>query len=97
MRVISRKQLKLFWEIHRRAEKPLRAWFHEAKVARWKNYQAIKQDFPTADVIPGNRVIFDIKGNDYRLVVKIHYNTGIVFIRFVGTHGDYDKINPATI
>jgi len=97
MRVISRKTLKTFREVHRRAEKPLRAWFHEAKAARWKNYQAIKQDFPAADVLPDNRVIFDIKGNDYRLVVKIHYNTGIVFIRFVGTHRDYDDINPASI
>jgi len=97
MRVISRKTIKTFWELHRRAEKPLRAWFHEAKVARWKNYQEIKNEFPTADVLPGNRVVFDIKGNDYRLVVKIHYNTGITFIRFVGTHREYDRINPATI
>ncbi len=97
MRVISRKKLKAFWEVQRRAEKPLRAWFHEAKIAHWKNYQDIKQSFPSADVLPGNRVIFDIKGNDYRLIVKIHYNTAIVFIRFVGTHGDYDAINPATI
>jgi mRNA interferase HigB len=53
--------------------------------------------FPSADVLPNKRVIFDIKGNDYRRVVKIHDNTGIVFIRFVGTHGDYDRIDPATI
>jgi mRNA interferase HigB len=97
MHVISRKTLKTFWEVQRRAEKPLRAWFYEAKVAHWKNYQDIKQNFPSADVLPGNRVIFDIKGNDYRLIVKIHYNTGIVYIRFVGTHGEYDAINPATI
>lgn len=97
MRVISRKQLKLFWEVHRRAERPLRAWFHEARVARWKNFQDIKRDFPTADVLPRNRVIFDIKGNDYRLIVKIHYNTGVVFIRFVGTHPEYDQIDPKTI
>jgi mRNA interferase HigB len=97
MRVISRKKLKIFWEVHRRSEKPLRAWFHEAKVARWKNYDEIKKDFPSADVLPGNRVVFDIKGNDYRLVVKIHYNTGIVFIRFVGTHADYDDIDATSI
>jgi mRNA interferase HigB len=97
MRVISRKTLKSFWEMHRRAEKPLRAWFHEAKLAHWKNYQEIKNDFPAADVIPGNRVVFDIKGNDYRIVIKIHYNTGVAFIRFVGTHAEYDHINAETI
>jgi mRNA interferase HigB len=97
MRIIARKTLKTFWAVHRRAEKPLRAWFHEAKAAKWNNYKDIKKAFPSADVLPNKRVIFDIKGNDYRLVAKIHYNTGIVFIRFVGTHGDYDQIDPATI
>lgn len=96
MRIISRKKLKTFWEVHRRAEKPLRAWFHEAKVARWKSHH-IKKDYPSADVLPNNRVIFDLKGNDYRLVVKIHYNTGVIFVRFVGTHPDYDPIDPETI
>ena len=56
-----------------------------------------KRNYPSADVIPGNRIVFNIKGNEYRLIVKIHYNTGIVFIRFVGTHAEYDKINAETI
>ena len=97
MRTISRKKLNPFWKEHRAVEKALRAWFHEAKVARWKNFNEIKKQYPSADVLPNNRVIFDIKGNHYRLVVKIHYNTGVVFIRFVGTHKEYDRIDPNTI
>jgi len=97
MRTISRKKLSDFWKVHRSAEKALRAWFHEAKVARWKSFNDIRKQYPSADVLPNNRVIFDIKGNHYRIVVKIHYNTGIVFIRFVGTHKEYDQIDPNTI
>jgi mRNA interferase HigB len=97
MRVISRKTLKIFWKHHADAEGPLRAWFHEAKAAKWKSFQEIKRLYPAADVRPNNRVIFNIKGNHYRLIVKIHYNTGIVFIRFVGTHPEYDRINPDAV
>jgi mRNA interferase HigB len=97
MRVIARKTLKTCWTAHTDVEKSLRAWFHEAKRSKWKSFQDIKKTYPAADVLPGNRVIFDIKGNNYRLVVKIHYNTGVVFIRFVGTHSAYSRINPATI
>lgn len=97
MHVISRKTLVDFWRDHRAAEMPLRAWFHEAKVARWKSFSDIKRRFPSADLLPHHRVIFDIRGNHYRLVVKIHYNTGVAFIRFIGTHAEYDRINPATI
>lgn len=97
MRVIAVKTLRLFWEKHRRAKKPLSAWYHEAKKARWRSFADIKAAYPSADVIPGNRVIFDIHGNTYRLIVHIHYNTGIVFIRFIGTHAEYDAIDAATI
>ena len=97
MRVISRKMLVVFWQSHRSSELPLRAWFHEAKVARWKSFSDIKRQYPSADLLPGNRVIFDLRGNHYRLVVKIHYNTGVVFLRFIGTHSDYDRIDPKTI
>jgi mRNA interferase HigB len=62
-----------------------------------KNYTEIKRHYPSADVLPNNRVIFDIKGNRYRLIVKIHYNTGVVFIRFAGTHKEYDAIDAKVI
>jgi mRNA interferase HigB len=97
MRVISRRTLKDFWEKHADAEQPLKAWFHEANIARWKSFTDIKTRYRFADTVPGNRVVFNIKGNTYRLVVRLHYNTGIVFIRFIGTHAAYDKIDATTI
>ena len=97
MRVISRKTLKDFWAKHADAGPALRAWFHEARSARWKSFTAIKARYRSADALPGNRVVFNLKGNTNRLIVHIHYNTGIVFIRFVGTHAAYDKIDATTI
>lgn len=97
MRVISRRTLKDFWEKHADAEQPLKAWFHETKAARWRSFADIKGRYRSADALPGNRVVFDIKGNTYRLIVRIHYNTGIVFIRFIGTHAEYDKIDATTL
>ena len=97
MRVISRKALKAFWEKHAEAEQPLKAWFHEAKAADWKSFTDIKARHRSADLLPGNRVVFDIKGNTYRLIVRIHFNTRIVIIRFVGTHAAYDRVDAATV
>ena len=97
MRVISRKTLKDFWEKHADAEQPLKAWFHEAKAAHWKSFTDIKARYGSADALPGNRVVFNIKGNTYRLIVHIHYRTGIVFVRFIGTHAEYDRIDATTV
>lgn len=97
MRVISRKTLTDFWEKHAAAQQPLKAWFHEVRSARWTSFADIKARYRSADALPGNRVVFNIKGNAYRLVVHNHYNTGIVFIRFIGTHAEYDKIDATTI
>jgi mRNA interferase HigB len=97
MRIISRKTLKDFWERHADAEAALQAWFHETKSAHWKSFTDIKSRYRSADALPGNRVVFNIKGNAYRLVVHIHYNTSIVFVRFVGTHAEYDKIKAVII
>ncbi len=97
MRVIARRTLRDFYEKHAASKAPLEAWFHEVAQAGWHGPQEIKNRFPSTDILPGNRVVFNIKGNAYRLIVKIHYNTGIVFIRFVGTHADYDKIDATQI
>lgn len=97
MRIIAVRTLRGFWESHADAEQPLKAWYKEATETRWNEPNEIKQRYPSADILPDNRVVFNIKGNTYRLIVKIHYNTGIVFIRFVGTHAEYDKINAETI
>jgi mRNA interferase HigB len=97
MRIIAVKMLREFWESHADAEQPLKAWYKEATDVRWLEPNEIKQRYPSADILPDNRVVFNIKSNTYRLIVKIHYNTGIVFIRFVGTHAEYDKIDATTI
>lgn len=97
MRVISRKTLRDFWKRHADAEQPLRAWFHEARNAHWTSFADIKARYSSADALSGNCVVFNIKGNRYRLIVHLHYNTGIAFIRFIGTHAEYDKIDATTI
>lgn len=97
MRVIAVKALREFWTKHTDAEQPLKSWYKEATSNRWNSPNDIKQRYPSADILPDDRVVFNIKGNTYRLIVKIHYNTGIVYIRHIGTHAEYDKIDATTI
>lgn len=97
MRVIAKRALREFWKTHADAEQPLKAWYAEASKARWQSFQAIKQRYRHADVLPGDRVVFNIGGNKYRLVVAIRYDVGIVFIRFIGTHAEYDRIDATQI
>lgn len=97
MHVVSLKKLREFWQQHAASEQALRAWYREACKASWKSFSEIKACHRSADCLPGNRVVFDIKGNHYRLIVKIHYNSGRVFVRFVGTHAEYSKINAEEI
>jgi mRNA interferase HigB len=94
MRVIARKTLKIFWEKfgNRDAEQPLRAWFAEAKTANWKKPQDIKDSYRSASFVGKDRVIFNIGGNKYRLVTAIKYDFGILYVRFIGTHKQFDKI-----
>ncbi|GHT61126.1 toxin RelE [Bacteroidia bacterium] len=93
MRVVAKKTLREFWEIHPDSEQPLKAWFQEAENAAWKNPNQLKQDYPSASVLSDNRIVFNIKGNHYRLIIKINYDYQMVWIRFVGTHAEYDRIN----
>ncbi len=93
MRVIARKTLRDFWESHADCEQQLKAWYQEADNAEWKTPADIKADYPSASILSGNRVVFNIKGNNYRLIVKINYDHQMVWIRFIGTHAEYDKIN----
>ncbi len=97
MRIISRKALREFWNRHPDAQEPLRAWHSRTKKAVWETPIDVKADYANASIIANNRVIFNIRGNHYRLVVAIDYQYGIVYIRFVGTHTDYDQIDAATI
>jgi len=97
MRIVARKTLSDFWEKHENSKTALLAWFSEAENAEWKTPSEIKKRYPSGDPVGDNRFVFNIKGNSYRLVVKIHYNTGVIYIRFIGTHAEYDKINAEEI
>src|SRR5690625_301979 len=97
MRIFVRKTLRDFWIRHSDSEVALRSWFSEAKNSRWESPADIKKIYPHASILPENRVVFNIKGNTYRLVVKTNYDYGQVFIRFVGTHAEYDKIDATKI
>lgn len=97
MRVHSLKTLREFWEKHTDAEGALRAWLKTAEKASWSSFSDVRKSFASADVIWGNRAVVNIKGNKYRLVLKINYDWKIVYIRFIGTHAEYDRINAETV
>ena len=97
MRIIALRTLREFWQRHPDAEQSLRAWYTNAKRASWKSPTDVKQSYRNASILPSNRVVFDIKGNDYRLVVMIDYTYELIFVRFVGTHREYDRIDAETI
>jgi mRNA interferase HigB len=97
MRVLSKKTLKTYWTIHQDCEQQLKTWYKESKEAIWKNPRDIKRDYPSTSFLEDNRVVFNIKGNKYRIIVKVNYDYGIAWIRFVGTHAEYDKINASKI
>ncbi len=99
MRIISRATLKNFWQDRRYkdSEQPLKAWYDEAKHAIWQKPQDIKDQYRNASFLNNNRVVFNIHGNTYRLIIAVKYDFGICYIRFVGTHKQYDSINAETI
>lgn len=101
MRVIKRKPLIDFFGVYPDARDQIEAWYREARHAAWKTPHDIRASYPRASILKGGRVVFDIVGGSYRLVVKIRYakakSEGIVFIRFIGTHDDYDEIDAETI
>ena len=97
MRIISKKMLRDFWEIHPDAEQPLRAWHAKTKKANWKKPDDTKNDYRNASFVANSRVIFNIKGNKYRLVAVVNYQYQIIYVRFIGTHEEYDNIDATTI
>ncbi len=97
MRVISRKCLTELAKRHPDAKPALEAWFHEAQDADWASPAQVKQQYATASILKHGRVVFNICGNKYRLVVKINYPYRVVYVRFVGTHADYGRINSEEI
>ena len=97
MRIISRSALREFWEKYPNAAGSLQAWYANVKRAKWRTPSDVKAIYRNASFIGNNRVVFNIKGNSYRLVAAINYQYGIVYVRFVGTHQAYNRINAATI
>ena len=97
MRVVAISTLRAFWESHPDAEKPLRSWYALVSRAIWKSPADIKDAYRNASFTGNNRVVFNIKGNDYRLVVLVRYDKGLLFVKFVGTHAQYDKIDASTV
>lgn len=99
MHIVALRNLESFWQQPKRsdAEGALKAWFFEAKSARWATPQEVKNQYANASIIANNRVVFNIKGNDYRLIVAIAYKMQYVYVKFIGTHAEYDKIDAATI
>ncbi len=97
MRVLAKRVLREFWEIHTDTEEQLKSWFQETTNGKWVNPNYVKNEFPNSRLIPNNRVTFNIKGNQYRLVVRVNYKYQMVYVRFIGTHDEYDKLDPTKI
>jgi mRNA interferase HigB len=99
MRIIAFRTLREFFEKpeYSDSEPSLRAWYHDAKTAEWKSPNELRQQYKYASFVGEGRVVFNIKGNDYRLIVAIDYEFQVIFIRFIGTHNQYDKIDTKTI
>ena len=93
MRVIARAPLRDFWTSHADAEDPLKAWLADAEKAQWQSPNDITANYASASILGDSRVCFNIKGNRYRLIVKVIYKAHVVYVKFIGTHADYDKIN----
>ena len=97
MRIIAKRTLQQFWERHPQTEQPLKAWFDEAQSASRDNPNELKRQYRSASIIGKKRVVFNIHGNDFRLVVDIEYRLKIIFIVWIGTHGEYDTIDITTL
>jgi mRNA interferase HigB len=97
MRIIAKKTLREFWEHHTDAQQSLQAWYADVQQADWKLPSDVKSEYRSVSFIANNRAVFNIKGNKYRVIVAIHYEYRIVYIRFVGTHAEYDAVDAATV
>jgi mRNA interferase HigB len=99
MRVIAKGTLREFWNQNqfKDSEQPLKSWYDEVKSSDWQTPQDVKRKYRTASFLANNRIVFNIHGNKYRLIVAVRYELSIVYIRFIGTHKTYDAIDAATI
>ena len=97
MRIIALSTLRSFWERHPQARLPLQSWYFEALRAQWRTPADIKAQYRNASFVGHNRVVFNIKGNDYRLIVAVAYRFQAIYIKFIGTHTEYDRVDAATV
>ncbi|QIL74180.1 type II toxin-antitoxin system HigB family toxin (plasmid) [Diaphorobacter sp. HDW4B] len=97
MRVVALPILRKFWQANPDAEQHLKAWYDEALNAQWTQPADIKAQYRSASILKNRRVVFNIKGNDYRLIVAIAYNLQIIYVKFIGTHKEYDAIDAETV
>ena len=97
MRVIAVSTLRQFWEKHPGAEQSIKSWVDEAVQAKWTQPADIKAQYRSASILKNRRVVFNIKGNDYRLIVAVAYRLSIVYVKFIGTHAEYDRIDAETV
>ena len=99
MRVVAKSTLKKFWEsaAYRDAQGPLESWYEEALKSKWVSPQAVKARYANASICGNNRVVFNIGGNKYRLVVEMQYRAGIAWVKFIGTHSQYDQIDVESV
>lgn len=97
MRIIARRTLRDYWQQEPETEQELKSWFAEASNANWHTPADVKAKYGSASILKAGRVVFNICGNKHRLVVQINFAFSVIYIRFIGTHGEYDKINAQTI
>ncbi len=97
MRVIAKATLREFWTAHADAEQALKAWLADAEKAEWRSPNDITESYANTSILGDSRVCFHIKGNHYRLIVKVLYQAQVVYIKFVGTHAEYDKVDAETV
>ena len=99
MHIVALKNLESFWKLpHRKdSEGAHKAWLAETRLAQWNSPQDIKKQYAHASIIANNRVVFNIKGNDYRLIVAVAYKMKYVYVKFIGTHAEYDKVDAASV
>ncbi len=97
MRVLSKRKLREFWKRHPDAEQPLAEWYKTVEKADWEAPYQVARTYRSVSIIPGNRLVFNIKGNRYRVVVKVVYEFRRVYVRFVGTHAEYNRIDAAEV
>jgi len=95
--IVSKKTLIDYYNAHKETKSQLEAWYYEVKNANWRSPVEVKEKYGTASIIGGNKVVFNIKGNKYRLVTKVNYGMKTVYIKFIGTHKEYDKIDAEEI